>query len=284
MKKPTPNLAPVLIPYGEGKNLDVETFCKIYPEKARWMASLEHLQRNHPVVHQTILQYVQTSATPAHNAFSVRFLDPVYRVAFAEAANPGFVDRPVEILKEALQTLLTEARLDLAEACANKNVSYQELEEAQRNVRVHQQRLADLPMRSWVTTESRIEYERKGGIDVSFEVWADVRLPDDINPKDLPKPLQRISSKAICDVEIKPLMGDDFPLVLRQMKHSKAKYLYLGEYTGFGANLDQVREIFGTSNKFILTKADVDAEYRRLMGETAEEIQDDVRDLQNILD
>ena len=41
------------------------------------------------------------------------------------------------------------------------------------------------------------------------------------------------------DIELKPIVGDDYPAVLRQMKRTGAKVLVVGEYTGTGATREQ---------------------------------------------
>jgi hypothetical protein len=57
-------------------------------------------------------------------------------------------------------------------------------------------------------------------------------------------------------IEIKPAMGDDFPAVMRQMKASACGLLYLVEYTGTGATLDQVKKMFEASGMAIFMHAD----------------------------
>ena len=60
-------------------------------------------------------------------------------------------------------------------------------------------------------------------------------------------------------IEIKPTMGDDYPAVLRQMRASCCNALYLVQYTGEGATLDQVKQIFAASKITILMHADFEA-------------------------
>jgi hypothetical protein len=59
-------------------------------------------------------------------------------------------------------------------------------------------------------------------------------------------------------IEIKPLMGDDFPSVLRQMKRNGADTLLLGAFNAAGCTLDQVRAIFG--DKKIVTLQQIQRE------------------------
>lgn len=48
-------------------------------------------------------------------------------------------------------------------------------------------------------------------------------------------------------IEIKPMLGDDYPAVLRNMIASACNVLVIGSYTGVGATLDQVRKMFSGS-------------------------------------
>jgi hypothetical protein len=52
-------------------------------------------------------------------------------------------------------------------------------------------------------------------------------------------------------IELKPLMGDDFPSVLRQMKRNQADTLVVGRFNAAGCTLQQARGIFG--DKRIIT-------------------------------
>lgn len=60
-------------------------------------------------------------------------------------------------------------------------------------------------------------------------------------------------------VECKPVLGDDYPAVLRQMKASKCGVLLVGSggYTGTGATIDQVATIFRTAGITIVHLSDV---------------------------
>jgi hypothetical protein len=59
-------------------------------------------------------------------------------------------------------------------------------------------------------------------------------------------------------IELKPLMGDDFPSVLRQMKRNDADTLVNGEFESKSCTLSQVRGMFG-AEKQIITLAEIQA-------------------------
>jgi hypothetical protein len=59
------------------------------------------------------------------------------------------------------------------------------------------------------------------------------------------------------NVEIKPMMGDDFPAVLRQMKRNCAETLLVGAFNSSVCSLDQVRRMF--TPKLIVTLAEIKA-------------------------
>lgn len=59
------------------------------------------------------------------------------------------------------------------------------------------------------------------------------------------------------NIEIKPELGDDYPAVLRQMKSNESYILLTGAVTATGATLEQIRKIFKSGNKEIVTLSDV---------------------------
>lgn len=65
-------------------------------------------------------------------------------------------------------------------------------------------------------------------------------------------------------VECKPMVGDDYPAILRQMRGYKRLYgekrvLLIGAFSAQGATLDQVKAIFGKSGIAVVMLEDVDS-------------------------
>jgi hypothetical protein len=64
-------------------------------------------------------------------------------------------------------------------------------------------------------------------------------------------------------IELKPQMGDDFPSVLRQMKRNNANVLVVGEFNSSICSLEEVRSMFATSGKKIVTLGEIEAILRK---------------------
>lgn len=76
------------------------------------------------------------------------------------------------------------------------------------------------------------------------------------------------SRTAIAKIDIRPQLGDDFSVVLRHIKKKSGGdqerrpivFVFINQFTGRGATLDQVREIFWADNVRIVTMADVESQ------------------------
>jgi hypothetical protein len=66
-------------------------------------------------------------------------------------------------------------------------------------------------------------------------------------------------------IEIKPQLGDDFPGVLRQMKNSKADTLVIGSFDARGCGIEDVRQIFASSECKIIILSDIQVIKERLL-------------------
>ena len=61
-------------------------------------------------------------------------------------------------------------------------------------------------------------------------------------------------------IELKPVVGDDYPAVLRQMKRTRADVLFVGEYTGQGATQEQFMQTMETAEIRVVFARDVDTQ------------------------
>lgn len=59
-------------------------------------------------------------------------------------------------------------------------------------------------------------------------------------------------------IELKPVVGDDYPAVLRQMKPNRSTVLFVGEYTGQGATEEQFVQTMATADIRVVFARDVE--------------------------
>lgn len=97
-----------------------------------------------------------------------------------------------------------------------------------------------------------LEFEAQGA-DVSFRVLHGYELETDEHPKLVQfghVGYVRLAGQRENDefrVEVKPVVGDDYPAVLRAMKAVGSKQLLVGEYSGAGATWEEVVKVFSLS-------------------------------------
>jgi hypothetical protein len=59
------------------------------------------------------------------------------------------------------------------------------------------------------------------------------------------------------EIELKPIIGDDYPAVLRQMKANKSAVLFVGEYRGQGASQEQFVKTMATADIRVVFARDI---------------------------
>ena len=109
-----------------------------------------------------------------------------------------------------------------------------------------------------------LEFEARGA-DVSFRVLHGYELETDEHPKLVQfghMGYVRLAGQRENDefrVEVKPVVGDDYPAVLRAMKAVGSKQLLVGEYSGAGATWEEVVKVFSLSKITAVLLSEVEA-------------------------
>jgi hypothetical protein len=279
---------PTLVPFGKYKGQPVEVLAQD-KEYCEWLAGQDWFRTRFTAIHTLIINnFAAPHETPEHNALQARFLDADWCQQFALASGwkPDFHRALNDCFGLAqhyakqVEREVTSAERDWAEAQA----AAQRLKETDWNLRYRadvQQRLAtvratfetvrdieslrhrllgatwgfrarcefevqgvDVVLHVCVATDAVFPHYYKQSYGGHVERFADARL--DIN-----------ESFAI---ECKPLVGDDYPAVLRQMKATDAHHLLAGEVRSATVPVDWVRKIFATAGITVLTVAEVAAQ------------------------
>lgn len=108
--------------------------------------------------------------------------------------------------------------------------------------------------------EARLE--RRGIVDVRLTLlgnWTAIHAYHSISERDITNATCTRVFENVYEIEIKPTVADDYPNVLRQMDRSGAKYLFLDQWQGESVTRDQFVQMFRSSGKIVVFKADVDA-------------------------
>lgn len=248
---------------------------------ALWLLNSMHtkLQHDHPALFTFLIsRFGVPDSTPDHNRLQNRFLDRTFALKFAYVASEQ-VRRFAEALK----------RIDIPDAWRHYVASElrTRLERARREPVSEQQRqMSSLCTRltdeaeylRWVGKTGKyqdgvwecpvsiesLQFEDEGA-DVRYLVVCgfsvEARVPGNERSYGLlnPPSIGRYHEGEAFRVEVKPIVGDDYPAVLRAMKAVKSKQLLVGEYCGAGATWDEVVRVFKLSGITAVLLDDVES-------------------------
>jgi hypothetical protein len=282
-----------LVPFGKyrGQSVDVMLADSSYLE---WLMAqpglVAMIQNKYPALFNIItVGAPDNDDSPEHNKLQAMFLDDVFQYAFIEAVLGKSV---YAISQEAAHYCIEKNSRAKAQAISAAPKYIAERRERPRCVLVDnemvnidlaraEERFNELIRFSLEPTpvKPKISVEFECGYDVDFfsywpfhliefeEGYTDFtnacRIIDSevarVNRETYDsanfRTIHQIAKSLRCKIEIKPLMGDDFPSVLRQMKRNGADTLVVGVFQSSVCNLEQVRQIFGTRK--ILTLAEL---------------------------
>lgn len=225
-----------VIPFGKYKDRPIEELFDADPAYLQWLAAQDWFRTKYVTLHQTIINYGgEPNDTPEHNALQVLFLEDDFCLQFLRKLPPTFGRNPDKALQEAEQerqkriaNLQKEfaAWQDRIERTPAESRHCWDYTKAQNGRKECEEQLTTL-------TEPVSIYIRR-----DFETGVDVALYASAFDHTI----------ASVNIEIKPTVGDDYPSVLRQMRHSKSNVLFLEQYTGTGATREQFIRMFKTAN------------------------------------
>lgn len=281
-----PALSPVqVLPLGKykGKPYDVLLTDSAY---ALWMLSSMYakLERQHPALFAFLIsRFGPPDHTPVHNALQNRFLDEDFCLKFALASSARLRDAASRLgqLDVSLEGSWLEnvrrsfaATLHLSAFHSNKVA----LEKGTRRL----EELRDALMQEWSLLRtygfdrdvpvkdgwcvplrmSGLEFEAEGS-DASYRVELRYEVVGSrvSTPAGEPRQsalLSQLSALSYFRIEVKPVVGDDYPAVLRRMKTAQNNALLIDEFNGVGATWEQLVKVFALSNISVVTVEDVE--------------------------
>lgn len=262
-----------LVPYGKYQKQPFEVLLND-PEYALWLMGSQYtkLKQQYPAFFGFLLgRFGAPERTPAHNALQNRFLERTFCLQFALAVSQK-IKSLEEVVKDLnlanLWTQYVRKKFAEAEQLANPANSFMvswdgRIDEAaverertrtavqlRRSVGNLRSVFGDLATNQFVRWEnpvevSRLQFEHNGS-DVYFVVgnhyWLEIE-----NGESYPAIITDCRYQEEFRVEVKPLVGDDYPVILRAMKAVKGNCLLVGTYCGTGASWEQVVKVFSLS-------------------------------------
>jgi hypothetical protein len=249
-----------LVPFGKYKGQPIESMLADR-DYLDWVIAqpgiVSMLQVKFPALFNIISVGTPTlDDSPEHNKLQAKFLDKAFQYAFVELLNGKSVQsiledellqRNAELLEEwkeerkkiledgrrklervlFLKKSLFEGRNWYSEADLQKGIA--DLEQLIKNEELSRHpppQITELPVK----------------IVLNFECGFDVAIGIRVH-----------HYRKEWSVEIKPMLGDDFPSVLRQIKRNEATVVLIGTFQSTACTFDQVKAIFAAAGAKIVT-------------------------------
>lgn len=201
-----------MIPFGKYRGQPIEVL-EHDPQYADWIAQQQWAKERYPqIVNIIINKFGESEETPTHNAMQAKFMDKRYCAMLAELL--GAFD---PINDEKLEWMVGHLKVSKMTCELDKITS-----------------LVDL------VGEVRFEVN---AVDVAFRTGhADIAYVHTLQRQDW---FSVIGTMAV-NAELKPVIGDDYPAVLRQMRNNGSNVLLYTTYTGQGVDEDTFKRFFET--------------------------------------
>ena len=240
-----------IIPFGKYKGKPVEILAndKQYLD---WLLTQSFFKEKHINLYNVVINnFREPVDTPEHNKIQILFLKPEYRVKLAYLVNSNLFEKNSEKINEAMLRIL--------ESSENRQNEY--FLDAFKNPKPEDE--FGLYSKKLLKFSNPV-FER---IDVFYSLWYGIKFQYDNKWENWSTfDQEKYSSYWI---EIKPIIGDDFPAVLRQMKasmpyqhndYNREKFfiLLVDQYTGVGATKEEFVEYFRTQGYSVIFKNQLD--------------------------
>lgn len=289
----------VIVPFGKYKGQPVEVLAADRPY-FEWLNKQAWFKEKFSYLTLSIVQVNtgEPTETPDHNALQVLFLDDKFCSAFFDVVFPTMKKDAEKEFEEYTMTrfeyasaalikkqkemdyilpLINEEQIKIAEKKASKEHAentgtyiefwkLKDLLDKQKNIakelkeeiNIHERYKNELEFNFKFFFKREFEVlmrDRRGSIDVvvAKSIGAFCKNGD--------YAIKYFSKQ--CFVELKPCLGDDYPAVLRQMKSNGSDVLFIDQYSGIGATVDQIIATFKTSNIKVVFRQEIETEMRK---------------------
>lgn len=251
------------------------------PSYAMYLMSsmFNKLQHSHPELLAFLInRFGMPDRTPAHNLIQNRFLDNSFALRFGLVASDK-----VRRLRALLQAIdVPTAWRDYVhrtfDQCVNANLAelrisngkyvFERLSKEKGRLLSEAEHIVVFGWEGECTTEVvdepvqvvEMEFEDKGA-DVRYAITSRCSIVARASGNHMDESLvAHWGGGAEFRVEIKPLVGDDYPAILRTMKAVRSQQLLVGEFCGTAASWADVVKVFGLSSITAVLLSEVERE------------------------
>ena len=236
-----------IVPFGKYKGQPIEVL-RSDPGYCDYLTAQDFCKQKYPTVYQYIINHFgEPTETPEHNKLQVMFLDDTFCLRLLNILGWLPLDKNKLIIRA--QQRIDDDRIKL-EKCPDND--YSRRKELKEDIVSLEKSLTRYPNMNVSQITINREFECAG--------W-------DIKIEAKPPFWDSMIDSIICAVEVKPILGDDYPAILRQMKkHGQAtthgnkinyRVLVFDQFTATGATLEQVKEIFFASRFYVVSFAEI---------------------------
>jgi hypothetical protein len=268
--------SPKIVPFGKYKGQPLEALAqdRSYLD---WLTAQDWFRERYANIYTLIVNnFAEPTETPDHNAPQVLFLDDVFCGKLFSVLWPYWRTFAFDQLGRALIGCRTELVKKRKEWEARQLDTYGYVSDEEQLAKHVAEQLAekqnDLEQldHAILKYDANIEWSldwdkefEKKGVDVALSCTLEVGVFPILNKAHFDP---RIEDEYFCHeinpsarIEIKPVISDDYPAVLRQMRANETNVLFTEKYTGVGATEEQFIQTFALSDIKVAFRRDVDA-------------------------
>lgn len=225
-----------VIPFGKHKGKTVEQVLRDDPQYLQWLPAQSWMPEKFPALYQVIINYGREPVdTPEHNALQVLFLDKAFCLRFAQHVTGAF------------RTNLENVKID----------RYFEWHGLDVFLKIADRRHLGWQWSSRYPKDKEKFLQDLGYDDITVQRASNSQIEFfDLEEKFIKERFNGCLNAEL-KIEIKPVVSDDYPAVLRQMYGLHAEYLFIEHYTGVGATREQFIKTFDISDITVVFRSDL---------------------------
>lgn len=266
----------MIVPIGKYKGQPVEVLAGD-PQYVEWLVAQPNIKQQHAHFYNVIINNLcEPNETPEHNAIHVRFLSEKFRRAFCLAAASNATRDRLRRINELIADEIVETATDdqsRAFDIALYNLSCSAQLVSRKLTRILATSIGDGQLRvsvdcvvsirdGWIggkreTVERplswQFDFDTRGYPISTYEL-----VVESASGVDVEFSLIILGKRFPIRIEIKPSVGDDFPAVLRQMKRSKANYLYVRSFGSASVSRDDFVKFFRSQEIRVIFEEEVE--------------------------